>query len=438
MDILDIIETKKHGGKLGDEELAWVAAEFTADRLPAYQMAAFLMAVRFVGLDAEETMALTAAMIASGEELATDGLGAFSADKHSTGGVGDKVSLLLAPLAAACGLSVPMLSGRGLGHTGGTLDKLEAVPGYRIHLDNAEFLRTVKEVGCAIIGQSANIAPADGKIYALRDVTGTVDSVPLITASIMSKKLAAGPRTIVIDLKCGSGAFMTDLERARELAQSLVAIGRHWGRHMAVLFTDMSQPLGQAIGHAMEAVEAFAALRPGGRRDGPADLVRLTEELVAAMAATAGLCPDGAAALALVREVWDSGAALAKLEEWLAAQGATIATEREDFGLRVAPEALVARAPRGGYLQAIDCRQVGLSLVAIGGARRRVEDPLDLSSGIRWLPALGDRLEKGDPVAVVHADDGDAAAAVAERLLAAITIGPDQVPVPPLILDRLS
>ncbi len=232
MNILEIIEAKKLGRELTDAEIEFVVTGFTAEAFADYQMSAFLMAVWFRGMTPAETACLTGAMLRSGEELDTGGMSAPTADKHSTGGVGDKVSLLLAPLAAACGLKVPMLSGRGLGHTGGTLDKLEAIPGYRIHMDNHEFLGLTEKVGCAIIGQSGSIAPADGRIYALRDVTATVDCVPLITASIMSKKLAAGPGTIVIDLKTGSGAFMDDLNRARELATALVAVGKLYGRRM--------------------------------------------------------------------------------------------------------------------------------------------------------------------------------------------------------------
>ncbi len=286
-------------------------------------MAACLMAIWFRGLDVAETIALTDAMLRSGQQLDLGGLPAPTADKHSTGGVGDKVSLLLAPLAAACGLCVPMLSGRGLGHTGGTLDKLAAVPGYRTDLDNATFLRIVGETGCAIIGQGPAIAPADGRIYALRDVTATVDCVPLITASILSKKLAAGPAAIVIDLKTGSGAFMTDLAAARALARALIDVAGHWGRRVAVVFSDMSQPLGVAVGHAVEAVEAFAALRPGGRRSAPADLVALTEDLVAEMLLLSRLDADARG----------GPGARARGVGWRRGAGATAGLDRRPGGL---------------------------------------------------------------------------------------------------------
>jgi pyrimidine-nucleoside phosphorylase len=376
-------------------------------------------------------------MLRSGEELDTGGMSAPTADKHSTGGVGDKVSLLLAPLAAACGLKVPMLSGRGLGHTGGTLDKLEAIPGYRIHMDNDEFLALTEKVGCAIIGQSGSIAPADGRIYAMRDVTATVDCVPLITASIMSKKLAAGPNTIVIDLKTGSGAFMDDIGRARELATALVAVGKLYGRRMSVVFSDMDQPLGVAVGHANETIEAFAAMRPGARESAPADLVELTADLVAEMVRVSGLEPDRPAALARVREAWDSGRAFDYLQSWVKAQDGVIDPSREDFGLSVAPLALELEAPNDAWLAKVNCRQVGLSLADLGGARLQVEDPLDLTAGIDFLPQVGDKLNKGDILARIFCFDKAKATAAADRILAALTFSKEAVPKNSLILDRV-
>ncbi len=438
MNVLEIIEAKKRGLTLDAEAITWVVEGFTAGRIPEYQMSALLMAIWFQGMDEQETAALAGAMLASGEELEVGGLPAPTADKHSTGGVGDKVSLLLAPLGAACGLNVPMLSGRGLGHTGGTLDKLEAIPGYRILMENDEFLDIVGRVGCAIVGQSGNIAPADGRIYALRDVTGTVDCVPLITASIMSKKLAAGPRTIVIDLKTGSGAFMRDLDQARALARALVAVGTSYGRNMAVLFSDMDQPLGRWIGHAHETIEAFDALRPGGRERAPADLVELTEELTAEMVLGAGLAPDLATARTVVRTAWSDGTAYAALETWVGAQGGRLDGDREDFGLATAPLATEVTAPRDGWLAGMDCREVGLALAEMGGARRRVEDPLDLTCGIEFLPAIGDRLAAGDIVARVHCDRREAAESAAGRIAATLSWSEEAVDARPLILERFT
>ncbi|MDD5718502.1 MAG: thymidine phosphorylase [Candidatus Krumholzibacteria bacterium] len=438
MDVREIIEAKQHGRELSADVIADLIAGFTAAQVPDYQMAAFLMAVWFTGMTAAETAALTDSMLRSGARLDASALGGPTADKHSTGGVGDKVSLLLAPLAAACGLRVPMLSGRGLGHTGGTLDKLEAIPGYRLHLPNDEFLAVVRDTGCAIVGQSGDIAPADGRIYALRDVTGTVDCVPLITASIMSKKLAAGPQTIVIDLKCGSGAFMTDLARARELAAALLAVGRAYDRRLAVVFSDMSQPLGVAVGHATETLEAMAGLRPGGRRTGPADLVRLTEELTAAMLQTAGVEPDRDAALARVRAVWDEGTAWQSLQAWVSAQGGRLAWDRDDLGLRIAPVAGEFTAPAAGWLEVCDCRAVGLALAALKGARLRVEDAIDHEAGIDWLARTGDRVETGQPLARLRTQNRALLAAAADRLAAAVRIHHEPVPARELILARMS
>ncbi len=438
MNILEIVEAKKRGRELEPAQIEYVVNGFTADEFPVYQMSAFLMATWFSGMTAAETAALTGAMLRSGEELDTSGLTAPSADKHSTGGVGDKVSLLLAPLAAACGLKVPMLSGRGLGHTGGTLDKLEAIPGYNIHMDNKQFLDLTEKFGCAIIGQSGNIAPADGRIYALRDVSATVDCVPLITASIMSKKLAAGPETIVIDLKTGSGAFMRDLDQARELATALVAVSKAYGRRMSVIFSDMGQPLGKAIGHANETLEAFDALRPGNRQTAPQDLVVLTEELVADMVRVAGLQPTQDAALAHVREAWDSGEAFTAMLAWVEAQGGRLDPARDDFGLEIAPVALEVIAPRAGWLADIDCREVGLSLADMGGARRKVEDPLDLSAGILFHPAIGDRIAQGEVLATIQCRDKSQAQAAADRILGALTVSDSEVPAHDLILDRFA
>jgi pyrimidine-nucleoside phosphorylase len=434
---LETIEAKKRGRELDSAAIGELVAGFTDGTVPEYQMAAFLMATWFRGMTPRETADLTGAMLRSGEELDTSRLSGPTADKHSTGGVGDKVSLLLAPLAAACGLKVPMLSGRGLGHTGGTLDKLEAIPGYEIRLGNDAFLDIVERVGCAIIGQGPTIAPADGRIYALRDVTGTVDCVPLITASIMSKKLAAGPRTIVIDLKTGSGAFMRDLEQARQLARALVDVGRSYGRRMAVVFSDMDQPLGVAIGHANETLEAFAALRPGGRARAPKDLVVLTEQLTADMVRVAGLAGTPEAALEQVRAAWDDGRALAVLLDWVEAQGGRLEPGRDDFGLQVAPAAADFTAPGSGWLQAVDCREVGLALADLGAARRRVEDALDLTAGLDYLARIGDRVERGQPLLRVFCRDRGRAAAAVARLAQAVTVGPEPAAARPLILDRL-
>jgi pyrimidine-nucleoside phosphorylase len=438
VNILEIIEAKKLGRELSPAEIEFVVSGFIADEFPVYQMSAFLMSIWFKGMTPDEIAALTGEMLRSGEQLDTSGLSGLTADKHSTGGVGDKVSLLLAPLAAACGLKVPMLSGRGLGHTGGTLDKLESIPGYKILMENKKFLDLTEQYGCAIVGQSGNIAPADGRIYALRDVSATVDCVPLITASIMSKKLAAGPETIVIDLKTGSGAFMRDLDSAKDLATALVAVGKAYGRRMSVIFSDMDQPLGKAVGHANETIEAFDALRPGNRHTAPQDLVELTEELVADMVRVSGMKTNHEEALAHVRACWDSGAAFETMLKWVAAQEGQLDPDRPDFGLTVAPVCLELTASQAGYLEAIDCRQIGLSLADLGGARRKVEDPLDLTAGITFHPAIGDKLESGDPIATIMCNDKAKAELAANRITAALSYSPEIVKKKDMILSRIS
>jgi pyrimidine-nucleoside phosphorylase len=438
MNIIPLIEQKKRGGELASADIEKLVNGFTAGDFPTYQMSAMLMAIWFQDMSDDETVALANAMLHSGRELSWDHLKAPTADKHSTGGVGDKVSLLLAPLAAACGLKVPMLSGRGLGHTGGTLDKLEAVPGYQFLLENDEFDRVVGDVGCAIVGQGPDIAPADGLIYALRDVTGTVDCVPLITASIMSKKLAAGPGAIVIDLKVGDGAFMTDLDQANELARRLVLVGQSHGRRMAVTFSDMSQPLGLAVGHANETLEAFQAMRPDGRLQAPADLVELTEDLVASMLMTAGVDQTREAALTHLRSAWDDGSAFDVLQRWVKAQGGILDSDRDDLGLDLAPQILAVEAPNDGYLTAVHCREVGLSLGEIGGARKTVDDKLDLRTGVDMVARIGDQVTKGQPLAWVRAHDKDAAAQCAKRLAGALKVTADPVDALPVIVDRYS
>lgn len=437
MDLVKLIEQKKRKQELTQSEIRELIEGFTSGSVPDYQMSAFLMATWFNGMTEDEITALTASMIASGQELDTEPLGEFSADKHSTGGVGDNVSLLLGPLAAACGLKVPMLSGRGLGHTGGTLDKLEAIPGYRIDMSNEEFLDITNRVGCAIIGQNKDIAPADGKIYAMRDVTGTVDCVPLITASIMSKKLAAGPKTIVIDLKVGSGAFMTSLESARTLAESLVRIGRLWGRNMSVIFSDMSQPLGQSVGHANETIEAFAALRPEGLENAPRDLVDLTIALVASMLTTSGKCANLQDAEKLIRDVWSQGKAFSKMVEWVEAQGGQIDPSSPNFGLEVAPEIFVVKAEKAGFVSEIDCRAIGLSLRPLNGARSSVDDKLDLSTGVEFLVAVGQELAVGQDIAVIKGHDEAAGKQAASIIQDAVEISASSAKSMDLIIDKI-
>jgi pyrimidine-nucleoside phosphorylase len=425
---LDWIEEKKRGGRHSRETIDAIVRAVTHDAVPDYQVSAWLMAVWHRGLDPEEMLWLTESMRDSGTVLQHAAAREPTADKHSTGGVGDKASLVIAPLAAELGLCVPMLSGRGLGHTGGTLDKLQSIPGYRADLTPDEFEEVLGRVGCSIIGQTADMAPADRRLYALRDVTGTVDCSGLIVASILSKKLAAGPSNLVIDLKCGTGAFMPDLEAAHELAGALVATGRAAGLKASALVTDMNQPLGCSIGHAIEVREALDCLRGAG----PADLRELCVELTAEMARLAGL-GELCGLRDRCRALLDDGSAERRFVEMVMAHGG-----REDFeqGLVVAEESAAVQAEREGVIRLIDAAELGRSLIELGGGRREHSDPIDLSVGLRWLVRIGDVVEAGQPLCSIHCADADRVAAARARIEAAVAIDDDAVGVRPVVLDR--
>src|SRR5512139_3139875 len=398
-------------------------------------MAAFCMAVYFRGMPEPELQALTGAMLRSGDVLDLSDIPGPKVDKHSTGGVGDKTSLALAPLAAACGVVVPMVSGRGLGHTGGTLDKLESIPGFRIQLPVERFREVLASVGACLIGQTERIAPADRKLYALRDLTATVESIPLIAASILSKKLAEGIDALVLDVKVGSGAFMKRREDARALARTLAAIGRGMGKKVSALLTGMDQPLGRAVGNALEVVETIELLRGGG----PPDLREATVELTAEMLVLGGAAPDRDAARARVAAAIADGRGLAKLEEIVVAQGGDPAAIRDPARLPRAPRTFDVPAPAAGFVAAIDGEAVGLAAVALGAGRARVEDRVDPAVGIVVHKKLGDRVERGEPVCTVH--EGDRSAPRARplaRLAAAWSVGPAPPAPRPLVLERIS
>lgn len=423
---VEAIATKRDGGRLSTGQITAFVDGYTAGRIPDYQMAALAMAIVLRGMDTEETAALTDAMLTSGDTLRWDD-GTPRVDKHSTGGIGDKVSLILAPLLACSDVRVPMISGRGLGPTGGTLDKLESIPGFRTALEPAAFQAIVDRLGCAIAGASARIAPADRKLYALRDVTGTVPSVALITASIMSKKLAEGLTALVLDVKYGSGAFMVELPQARALAQSLVATGQRMGVATSALITDMNQPLGQMVGNALEVNEAVDVL--AGK--GPADVRQLVLELGAEVLLSADGTRDRQATLAELAGHLDSGAAAERFAAMVAAQG----------GRLDAPRPLAAahllEASRDGYLQAVDGRQLGHAVIAMGGGRRVAGDGIDHSTGIQVHARLGDRVAPGDPVATIYYDRHDIDA-VRERVRRAFHLGDQPVPPSPLIAESIS
>ncbi|WP_041553938.1 thymidine phosphorylase [Oceanithermus profundus] len=423
MHAVEFIEKKRDGGEHSPAELQkWIAA-YVEGAVPDYQMAAWLMAVYFQGMTPHETAELTLAMARSGEVLDLGGLGK-TVDKHSSGGVGDKTTLVVAPILAAAGLVVAKMSGRGLAHTGGTIDKLESIPGWRAELSDETFLRQAREVGLVIAGQSKNLAPADGKMYALRDVTGTVPSIPLIASSIMSKKLAAGARIITLDVKVGKGAFMKDLEHARELARLMVDIGRHAGREVRAVLSQMDEPLGRAVGNAIEVREAIATLRG----EGPDDLTELSLALAREALEAAGEDPGRAEA------VWKSGAALDKLRAFVAAQGGDARVVDEPERLELAPDVFELRAEAAGVVTELDAYKVGLAVLRLGGGRERKGDAIDHGVGVRLAKKVGDRVAEGDILATVFHRAGRGLEESSQRLKEAYRIG-QRAGVPPLILE---
>jgi thymidine phosphorylase len=427
-DVVSLIRAKRDNARpLTQAEIRWLFAAYASGEVADEQLAALLMAVYFNGLDQAELRAWTGEMIASGERLDLSGLGRPTVDKHSTGGVGDKVSLVLAPLVASCGAVVPMLSGRGLGHTGGTLDKLEAIPGFRVGLSNSELSSVLASTGAVIAAAGSGLAPADGRLYALRDVTGTVESIPLIASSIMSKKIAEGTSALVLDVKTGSGAFMTDRSRALELARTMVALGAEHGVRTRALVTRMDTPLGRAVGNALEVAEAVAALSGSG----PADLMEVTYALAGHMLELAGLDPSSAESDP--RRAIASGRALAAFKAMARAQGGD-----PDAPLPVAAHRQVAlRAPAAGYVTRLDALAVGVAAWRLGAGRARKEDPVSYTAGVRCLAKPGDQVAAGQPVLELHADDPARFAAALEALDGALTVAADPPLPQPLILDQV-
>jgi thymidine phosphorylase len=420
-DAAELIRVKRDGGRLTDPDIAWLMGAYTSGTIADEQMSALLMAIFFRGLDAAELTAWTDAMINSGERLELSGLRRPTVDKHSTGGVGDKVSLILAPLVASCGAAVPQLSGRGLGHTGGTLDKLESIPGWRASLSNAEILQVLGDTGCVICAAGDGLAPADRRLYALRDVTGTVESIPLIASSIMSKKIAEGTAALVLDVKVGSGAFMQDIDSARRLAHTMVELGNANGVRTSALLTRMDVPLGRAVGNAVEVEEAVAALRGAG----PADLVAVTVALAQEMLRLAGITAEPAAALA-------DGRALAAWRAMIAAQGGD-----PDAELPVATHREVVIAPAAGWLCSLDARAVGVAAWRLGAGRARKEDPVSATAGVLCLAKPGDEVTAGQPVLELRGDDPDRFAWAREALTDAIEIGAEPPAGVAPVLERI-
>jgi len=426
----ELIRRKRDGGKIPAGELSELILEYARGNVPDYQLAAFCMAVYFRGLDGAETFALTDAMIQSGETIDLhSALGRTVVDKHSTGGVGDKTSLAVGPIVAACGVPFGKMSGRGLGHTGGTLDKLESIPGFRVELSTGEFIEQVRDVGLAIIGQSANLVPADKLLYGLRDVTATVDNVSLIAASIMSKKIAAGADAIVLDVKVGDGAFMKTIEDARELAELMRELGRHAGRKVACLLTDMDQPLGYAVGNALEIRETIATLRGQGEPD----FTELVLSAAAHLLAFSDLGIDQAAGRERAVTAVQDGSALAMYERWIAAQGG-------DAAEGALPSAAVVRevqAPQAGYVGAIGAVDIGLAALRLGAGRRTKADHIDHSVGVVCHKKRGDAVDAREALAQVHARDDESAARAAEEVLAAYTFADAAPASPPIVLETI-
>ena len=423
----ELIQRKRDGAELSADEMADLVLAYARDEVPDYQMAAFCMAVYFRGLSAAETHALTDAMVRSGETVDLSPLGRKVVDKHSTGGVGDKTSIALGPVVAACGVPFAKMSGRGLGHTGGTLDKLEAIPGFDVELDMDAFLQQVSDVGMAIIGQTAELVPADKRLYALRDVTATVDIIPLIASSIMSKKIAGGADAIVLDVKVGDGAFMKDLESARDLAETMRELGVRAGREVVCELTDMDQPLGRAVGNALEIREAVETLRG----EGPPDFVELVLGASGHLLALSDLGVDKAEGGRRAAEALASGAALEAYERWMHAQGG-------DPDIDVLPTAPIVRpvtAARDGFVQAIAATAVGEAALRLGAGRSRKEDDIDHAVGVVCLAKRGRPVREGEALAEVHARTEDAASRAVEDISAAYLLGSDPPEERPIVLD---
>jgi pyrimidine-nucleoside phosphorylase len=430
--LIERIRRKRDGGSLGAGEIAeWIRG--VADgSVPEYQSAALLMAITLRGMTREETLALTDAMLHSGRVLDWSRLGRPTVDKHSTGGVGDKISLALAPWVAACGAAVPMIAGRGLGHTGGTLDKLESIPGFRVRLTVEEFSTQLSRVGAVIAGQTEELVPADRELYSLRDVTGTVESVPLIVASILSKKFASGTKAVVFDVKCGGGAFMTSRDEARTLARELVAVSRELRREARAVLTDMDQPLGAAIGNANETAEAFGVLRG----DAPADVTELTRALAVRMLLMAGIARERFEAEARADRALESGEALRKAESMIQAQHGDPRVVADPALLPRASVETRVLAPRAGFVSRIDARALGVLLVSMKAGRSRKEDAVDPAVGIRLIAKRGASVREGDALAVIeaHREAPDWAGAVRR----AYTIEDAEPGVVPLLLEEIT
>ena len=432
MRMYDIIHKKRLGEALSESEIRFFVRGFTNGTIPDYQASAFAMAVMFVGMTDAETAALTLAMAESGDTVDLSMFGALSVDKHSTGGVGDKTTLIVASIVASLGAKVAKMSGRGLGHTGGTVDKLESIEGYKTSLSPDEFIKQVNDIGIAVIGQTGNLAPCDKKLYALRDVTATVESIPLITSSIMSKKIAAGTRSIVLDIKTGSGAFMKTPEDAEALGQKMVDIGKSCGRNIAALITDMDTPLGRAIGNSLEVIEAISVLR--GETKG--DLREVCEALASNMISLSlGLDTDDSKKC--VKDAIDSGRAFEKFLEWITAQGGKRALIENTALFSKAQIEHAIIAPKTGYISHMDAEKVGITSVVLGAGRENKDDVIDMTAGIILERKTGDHVKAGEVIAKLYTSERDRAKSAEKLFLSAIEISDAEPPKKPLIYKTI-
>ena len=433
---VELIKKKREGATLTEEELRWLISGYVAGSIPDYQMSAFLMACFFRGMSEEETLTFTRLMLHSGIVIDLSDIPGIKVDKHSTGGVGDKVSLILAPIVAACGVPVPMISGRGLGHTGGTLDKLESIPGFRTALSLPEYKSVIREVGAVLIGQTNEIVPADKKMYALRDVTATVECIPLIAGSIMSKKMAEGIDALVLDVKTGRGAFMQSYEKSLELAQTLVRIGTGFGKETIAFITDMNQPLGTTIGNWLEVVESVECLKGiRGLKDASSDLMEVTHVLSGAMLMLGKKAKTIAEGVALSRGSIEDGSAYRKLLEITAAQGGDPSAV-ENLELYPLPQySIEVKTMESGYVGEIDPLELGLTSITLGAGRERIEDVIDPKAGIVLSKKVGDQIDSGETLAVFHTDRESELEPARDRIRNAFRIQPIPPRIKPLILS---
>lgn len=441
MNTYDLIMKKRDGMKLSVEEINYLVNHYTQGDLPDYQMSAFLMAVYFQGMDYEETKNLTMAMADSGQRLDLSAIKGMKIDKHSTGGVGDKTSLIIGPILASLGVPVAKMSGRGLGHTGGTIDKLEGIPGFQTSISKEQFISQVNEIGLAIAGQTANLAPADKKIYALRDVTATVDNISLIAASIMSKKLAAGADGIVLDVKCGTGAFMKNMEDARKLAKTMVAIGTKSGKKTVAVITDMNEPLGNYVGNILEVKEAVACLKGKGE----ARLVEVSKALACQMLMMSGMADEEQEAVLLVNDAIKSGRALQKFKDFVRAQGGD---NKYIDDVSLFPEASVKEVIYGkdlldfhqekGYLMSCNTQEVGMASLLLGGGRETKESEIDLTVGLKLKKHLGDFIQREDEVAILYGNHKDKVELAKQRFISAYQVSKEKVTPLPVIYEIIT